>query len=211
MLGEVIRRSTKTVSDLNSDQAHADDMTKLGTFSSLLLDCSRSRRPTPANTIHQSSHPTLLTSHIRVANRKAMKISTKLRASIDVASTPPDLSALPIGGGVVGFSISVKQTQRCKVVDSETYWSVDLRNANLNARQRRQLLFSLPLSGRWKKGRRDWATMTFCTALPELTLPRALICCVIELCSRATVVHELCRLANYISLCPPKLHRGKGS
>lgn len=108
VLGEVIGRSAKAVTDLGSDQAHADDMTKLGPFSSLLPDCSRSRRLTPANTIHQSPHPTLLTSHIRVAKRKAMKISTKLRASIDVASIPPDLSAFPIGGGVNGFSISVK-------------------------------------------------------------------------------------------------------
>jgi len=105
MLGEVIRRSPEAVSDLNSDQAHADDMTKLGRFSNLLPDCLQGREFTPANTIHQSSHPTLLTSHIRVAKRKAMKISTKLRASIDVASNPPDLSALPIAGGVVGFCI----------------------------------------------------------------------------------------------------------
>lgn len=39
VLGEVIRRSAKAVSDLNSDQAHADDMTKLGLLSSLLPDC----------------------------------------------------------------------------------------------------------------------------------------------------------------------------
>lgn len=105
MLGEVIRRPPKAVSDLNSDQAHADNMTKLTLFSSLQPDCSRSRRLTPANTIHQSSHPTLFTSHIRVAKRKPIKMSTELKASIDVPSNPPDLSALPIGGGVVGFSI----------------------------------------------------------------------------------------------------------
>ena len=57
--------------------------------------------------MHQSSHPTLLTSHIRVAKRKTTKTSTELKASIDVASNPPDLSALPMGGGVVGFSIVV--------------------------------------------------------------------------------------------------------
>lgn len=34
-------------------------------------------------------------------------MSTELRASIDVANRPPDLSALPIGGGVAGLSISV--------------------------------------------------------------------------------------------------------
>lgn len=112
MLGEVVRWSPKAVSELNGDQAHADDMTKLGHFSSLLSDCSQSRRHTPANTIHQSSQPTLLTSHIRVVKRKAMKISTKLRASIDVASIPPDLLALPIGGGVVGFCILGTQNLR---------------------------------------------------------------------------------------------------
>ena len=32
-----------------------------------------------------------------------MKMSTMLRASTEVASNPPDLSALPISGGEVGF------------------------------------------------------------------------------------------------------------
>lgn len=116
MLGEVVRRSPKAVPDLGSDQAHADDMTKLRSLSNLLANYERSRRLTPANTIHQSSHPTLLTSHIRVAKRKAIKISTELSASIDVASNPPDLSALPTGGGVVGFSMIdiLKQTQSCQ-------------------------------------------------------------------------------------------------
>ena len=68
--------------------------------------------------MHQSSHPTLLTSHILVAKRKATKISTELKASIDVASNPPDLSALPIGGGVMGFSIVVHQVRAWKAVDS---------------------------------------------------------------------------------------------
>lgn len=74
--------------------------------------------------MHQSSHPTLLTSHIRVAKRKATKISTELKASIDVASKPPDLSALPIGGGVVGFSIVVNQIRAQKAAGSENYWRV---------------------------------------------------------------------------------------
>ena len=55
--------------------------------------------------MHQSSHPSLLTSHIRVAKRKAITASTEVRANIDVARIPPDLSALPTGGGVVGFCI----------------------------------------------------------------------------------------------------------
>lgn len=117
MLGEIISRSPKTVSDLSCDQAHADDMTKLGLFSKLLPDLSRNRRLTAANTMHQSSHPTLLTSHIRVAKRNPMIISTTLRASIDVASNPPDLSALPIGGGVVGFSILIHCIQEFETVD----------------------------------------------------------------------------------------------
>lgn len=62
-----------------------------------------SKRLTPANIIHQSSQPTFLTSHIRVANRNAMNMITKTRASIEVARIPPDLSASPIFGGVVGF------------------------------------------------------------------------------------------------------------
>lgn len=80
-------------------------MTKLESLRNLLPHRSRSSGLTAANTIHQSSHPTLLTSQIRVTKRKAMRIITTLRASIDVASNPPDRSALPIGGGVVGFSI----------------------------------------------------------------------------------------------------------
>lgn len=83
--------------------------------------------------MHQSSHPTLLTSHIRVAKRKAIKISTELSASIDVANNPPDLSALPIGGGVVGFSISVRQTQRCRAVSRDFFWSADLPSGDLDA------------------------------------------------------------------------------
>ena len=106
MLGKVIPRSAKAQIDLFSDQAHADDMTKLGLFSNLLPNYSRCRILTPANTIHQSSQPTLLTIHIRVAKRNAMNMSVELRASIDVASNPPDLSASPIAGGVFGFSIS---------------------------------------------------------------------------------------------------------
>ena len=108
MVGEVIHRSAKAVSDLNSDQAHADDMTKLKRVNILLQVGWRNRRLTPAKTMHQSSHPTLLTSHIRVMKRKAIQISTELRASIDVAKIPPDLSAFPIGGGVVGLSILVQ-------------------------------------------------------------------------------------------------------
>ena len=45
-----------------------------------------------------------------------MMISTTLKASIDVASNPPDLSALPMGGGVVGFSILDCSTQERKAV-----------------------------------------------------------------------------------------------
>ena len=105
MLSEVVSRSSKPQIDLNCNQAHADDMTKLGFSSYLLPDCLRRRILTPANTIHQSSHPTLLTSHIRVTKRKAITMSTELRASMDVASNPPDLSTSPMAGGVFGFSI----------------------------------------------------------------------------------------------------------
>ncbi len=105
MLVEVICWSPKAIFDLNSNETHADDMAKLDPLSNLLPKQSKGRGHTPANTIHQSSHPTLLTSHIRVAKRNAIKMSTQLRASIDVASKPPDLSASPIAGGVVGFSM----------------------------------------------------------------------------------------------------------
>ena len=105
MLGKVVCRSPKAIFDLNSNETHADDMAKLDHLSNLLPEHPKGRAHTPANTIHQSSHPTLLTSHIRVTKRNAMKIRTVLRARIDVASKPPDLSASPIAGGVVGFSM----------------------------------------------------------------------------------------------------------
>ena len=105
MLSKVVCRSPKAIIDLNSDETHTDDMAKLEPLSSILIDYLKGRGHTPAKTIHQSSHPTLLTSHIRVTKRKAIKIRTVLRASIDVASNPPDLSASPIVGGVVGFSM----------------------------------------------------------------------------------------------------------
>ncbi len=105
MLGKVVCRSPKAIFDLNSNEAHADDVAKLEPLSDLLPEYPEGRRHTPANTTHQSSHPTLLTSHIRVAKRNAIKMSTQLRASTDVASNPPDLSALPIAGGEVGFSM----------------------------------------------------------------------------------------------------------
>ena len=106
MLVEVICWSPKAIFDLNSNETHADDMAKLEPLSKLLPEQSKGRGHTPANTTHQSSHPTLLTSHIRVAKRNAIKMSTQLRASTDVASKPPDLSALPIAGGEVGFSMT---------------------------------------------------------------------------------------------------------
>ena len=105
MLGEVVCRSPKAIFDLNSNETHADDMAKLEPLSTLLPEYPNGRGHTPANTIHQSSHPTLLTSHIRVAKRNAIKMRTQLRASTDVASNPPDRSALPIAGGEVGFSM----------------------------------------------------------------------------------------------------------
>ena len=105
MLGKVVCRPPKAIFDLNSNETHTDDMAKLEPLSNLLPEHPEGRAHTPANTIHQSSHPTLLTSHIRVTKRNAIKIRTVLRASIDVASKPPDLSASPIAGGVVGFSM----------------------------------------------------------------------------------------------------------
>ena len=105
MLVKVVCRSPKAIFDLNSDETHADNMAKLEPLSRLLTDYPKGRGHTPAKTIHQSSHPTLLTSHIRVTKRNAIKMRTVLRASIDVASNPPDLSASPIAGGVFGFSM----------------------------------------------------------------------------------------------------------
>ena len=103
MLGEVVCRSPEAIFDLNGNETHPDDMAKRGTLSSLLTGYTKGRRHTPANTTHQSFHPTLLTSHILVAKRNAINMSTVLRASTDVASNPPKLSALPISGGEVGF------------------------------------------------------------------------------------------------------------
>jgi len=57
---------------------------------------------TPANKMHQSSHPTRLTMHIRIAKRSAISITQRTVTSIVVARRPPEASLSPNGGGEVG-------------------------------------------------------------------------------------------------------------
>ena len=47
---------------------------------------------TPASKMHQSSNPTRLTIHIRVANRSAINITQRVVTTIVVARRPPDAS-----------------------------------------------------------------------------------------------------------------------
>ena len=72
-----------------------------------------------------------------------MKLSTELRASIDVPSKPPDLSSLPLGGGVVGISITVHQAQGRKAVGSEMYRSVYLSKEKMSAYQETQIFLTV--------------------------------------------------------------------
>lgn len=75
---------------------------------------------TQANKMHQSSHPTLLTIHIRVANRSVTNIMLRIVIRRVVAKRPAEAFLSPKGGGVWGCETIIKLA-KCRRKTSREY------------------------------------------------------------------------------------------
>ena len=81
---------------------------------------------THANRIHQSSHPTLLTIQILVANRSTTRIMQRTVTKIVVAKRPAEAFLSPNGGGVLGWETMIGATncrELNKLLSSNSTWS----------------------------------------------------------------------------------------